>query len=324
MPEQKRLRLIQVALSSTHLRRTHDWYCQALGFVPAGPFRHREVPGRGLVSGLPEAALDVWCVMGGLDWMQFEIIEFQKPRMRPMPDDWRPSDIGYSTVGMTVNDFDEAMRRIRRTSGRLLSAPLGPRGDRRVCLRDPDGVLLEIRERLCSPLPETPSARPHQPAVRFVTLSVPDLNEARRFWADGIGLSEIDACLHLPEDEALWGLPGAARKTALFAAGSAFVELVEYVSPPGRSRPAGYLLSDQGILNVALGTGDEGLFLETYERVIRAGYKANSQPWSADGATVVYVHDGSGTSVELLYVSPDGMETMGFVPDCIASAETWP
>src|SRR5688572_12024968 len=116
--------LVQVALSSTHLRRTHDWYRKALRFVAAGDCRHREVPDRGLVSGLPEASLDVWCLMGALDWMQLEVMEFQKPRMRPMPPDWRPSDLGYSTIGLTVPDFEDAILQIRRTSGRLLSSPV--------------------------------------------------------------------------------------------------------------------------------------------------------------------------------------------------------
>jgi hypothetical protein len=79
--------------------------------------------------------------------MQFEMFEFQKPRMRPIPHDWQPCDLGYSTIGLVVNDFDEALRRLRRTSGRLQSPPIGAAGDRRVCLRDPDGILLEIRER---------------------------------------------------------------------------------------------------------------------------------------------------------------------------------
>lgn len=316
-PRKQSMELVQVALSSTHLLRTHDWYCQALGFVPAGPLRHREVPGRGLVSGLPEAALDVWCTMGGLDWMQFEIMEFQKPRMRPMPADWKPSDIGYSTIGITVEDFDRALRRVRRTSGRPLTPHIGPPGDRRVCLRDPDGVLIEIRERDISPAPGMPPRRPHQPAVRFVTLSVPDLDDARRFWVEGLGLSEVDTALHDPDDEQLWWLAGAQRKTALISAGAAFVELTEYVSPLGRWRPAGYLFSDQGILNVALGTDDEQVFRHTYERALRSGYTSNSEPWSESGASVVYLNDGNGISVELLYVSPGAMEHMGFVPAAV-------
>jgi hypothetical protein len=86
------------------------------------------------------------------------------------------------------------------------------------------------------------------------------------------------------------------------------------VQPAGRSRPAGYLFSDQGILNVALGTPDERVFVATYERALRAGYLANSVPHEEDGAAVVYLNDGLGTSVELLYVSEEAMGAMGFIP----------
>jgi catechol 2,3-dioxygenase-like lactoylglutathione lyase family enzyme len=313
--EERAMFLAQIAISSTHLLRSHQWYCEALGFVPAGELRHREVPGRGKVSGLPEASLDVWCLMGGLDWMQFEMFEFQKPRMRQMPPDWMPADIGYSMIGLAVNDFDLAVRRIRRTSGRLITPPLGPLGDRRVCLRDSDGVLIEIRERDIFPQSRGVVPRPWEPLVQFVTLSVWDLDEARRFWVEGLGLREADIIIHSPADEALWGFTGVSRRSAVISAGTAFIELVEYREPIGRSRTAGYLFSDQGILNVALGTSEDELFLSTYTRAIQAGYQANSEPYEETGAKVVYLKDAMGNSVELLYVSADAMSLMGFIPN---------
>ena len=48
---------------------------------------------------------------------------------------------------------------------------------------------------------------------------------------------------------------------------------------------------------------------------MRKGYRANSAPWTEEGATVVYLNDGIGNSIELLYVSHPAMELMGFVPD---------
>ena len=308
-----RMSLAQVALSSTHLLRTNDWYCKALGFVPAGSRRHREVPGRGLVSGLPEASLDVWCLMGGLDWMQFEVMEFEKPRMRQLPSDWVPSDIGYSTVGIVVSDFDAVVRRIRSTSGRFISVPVGVHGQRRLCLRDPDGVLLEIREHDFPTLPTSAVSHPEQPLIRFVTASVHDLDDARRFWVEGLGLNEVPITLHDSADEELWGFRDTNRKSAVIDAGAGFIELVQYLSPPARWRPSGYLFSDQGILNVALGSADEGTFFHTYERALDAGYRSNSEPLREGEVLVVYLNDGSGNSVELLCVPPPAMEKMGFV-----------
>ena len=93
------------------------------------------------------------------------------------------------------------------------------------------------------------------------------------------------------------------------------IEFVRYERPVWRARPAGYLISDQGILNVAFGCSSRKEFNATYARLIRLGFRPNSAPWSVPGrATVVYFTDDQGLSVELLYVEPDGMEYMGFVP----------
>src|SRR5262245_35307511 len=93
----------QVAISTTDVRRSHHWYRRALGLRSAGELRHRDAPVFAQVPDLPECTLDVWCLVDGQPFFQFEMIEFQRPRMRSMPDDWHPRDIGYSTVGLHVS-----------------------------------------------------------------------------------------------------------------------------------------------------------------------------------------------------------------------------
>ena len=309
-------RLCQVALSVTDLRRSVDWYGRALGFQPAGTIRHVATDGPARVPGLPECSLDVWCVVDRQEWMQFEIMEFERPRTRRLPADWHPSDIGYSTIGLHVEDFDKALERLTRTSGRLLTDPIGNPGERRVCLRDPDGVLLELMED--DVRASEPRSRPHEqiPAtVRSVTVSVPSLERARRFWVDGLGCAEASVRLHHPDHERLWGLEGGRRESLALWAGDVLIELVCYQSPAWRARPAGYLISDQGILNVAFGCPSRAALQATYVRLVRLGFRPNTGPWAVPGrATVVYFTDDQGFSVELLYVEPEGMEYMGFVP----------
>ncbi len=309
-------RLCQIALSVTDLRRSVDWYHRALQLQPAGTIRQKMTDGPAPVPGLPECSLHVWCVVDRQEWMQFEIMEFERPRMRSLPADWRPSDLGYSTIGLHVEDFDATLARLNRTSGRLLTDPLDHPGHRRVCLRDPDGILLELMEDDVRAV--EPRGRPHDvvpTAVRSVTVSVASLERARRFWIDGLGCQEASVTLHCPEHEQLWGLAGARRDSLTLWAGDVLIELVRYESPAWRARPAGYLISDQGILNVAFGCQNRDEFKATYARLIRLGFRPNSAPWSVPGrATVVYFTDDQGFSVELLYVEPDGMEYMGFVP----------
>jgi catechol 2,3-dioxygenase-like lactoylglutathione lyase family enzyme len=248
--------------------------------------------------------------------MQFEIMEFERPRMRVLSADWRPSDLGYSTISLHVESFDTALECLNRTSGRLLTGPIGDPGHRRVCLRDPDGILLELMEddvRAVDPRP-----RPHDTVpttVRSVTVSVASLECAHRFWVEGLGCQDASVKLHCHEHERLWGLEGARRESLVLWAGDMLIELVRYESPAWRARPAGYLISDQGILNVAFRCRSRNELNATFARLITLGFRPNSAPWSVPGrATVVYFTDDQGFSVELLHVEDEGMEYMGFVP----------
>ena len=308
--------LCQIALSVTDLQRSVDWYRRALGLQPAGTIRQLVTDGPARVSGLPECSLHVSCVVDRQEWMQFEIMEFERPRMRLLPADWRPSDLGYSVIGLHVEDFDATLECLNRTSGRLLTDPLDDPGRRRVCVRDPDGIVLELMEDDVRAVQAR--TRPHEvvpTTVRSVTVSVASLERARRFWVEGLGCQETSVKLHCPEHEPLWGLSGARRESLVLWAGDVLIELVRYEWPVWRARPAGYLISDQGILNVAFGCLSRKEFNATYTRLNRLGFRPNSAPWSVPGrATVVYFTDDQGFSVELLHVEPDGMDYMGFVP----------
>ena len=158
--------------------------------------------------------------------------------------------------------------------------------------------------------------------IRSITLSVPALDRARRFWVDALGLTPADITLHRPEHETLWGLEGAERESLLLWAGDVLVELVSYTTPECRWRPAGYLVSDQGILNVALGCDDRRAFDTVFNRALELGYSANSAPWTLPGiATVVYLNDDQGFSVELLHVEAEGREYMGFTANRSSRAD---
>jgi catechol 2,3-dioxygenase-like lactoylglutathione lyase family enzyme len=299
------------------LTRTHWWYERALGFLAAGERRQRGGPAFAAVPGLPEVSLEVWCLVGRQPFVQIEMIEFERPRMRSRPAGWRRSDIGYSMVGIHVADFDAAVERIFNVGGQFMTDPIGPRGDRRVCLLDPDDTLLELME--AHPWSDgrvSATDRAGTPAIASVSLSVRDLDRARLFWLDVLGASLLaDDAVHRSEHEVLWGLSDAVRQTAVVRAGDVAIELVQYERPASRGHRAGYMLSDQGILNVALGCLDKREFDETYARAVAHGFRGHTEPWTVpDVATVVYLTDDQGFSVELLHIAPGALERMGFVP----------
>ena len=100
----------------------------------------------------------------------------------------------------------------------------------------------------------------------------------------------------------------------MFTAGSVLVELVQYLDPVGRPRPAGYRISDQGILNIAFGARSRRDHGKLYRRARAAGARENRRPVHMPGAGVVYVNDPDQFSVELLWMSPASDKRWGFTP----------
>ncbi len=192
---------------------------------------------------------------------------------------------------------------------------MGPAGARRACVRNPDGVYVEIMED--DPLSGAglaPGRSACPVAVRSVTVSVPDLARSEAFFSRGLGLSRSDAVLRDSEHEELWGLAGARTRRSVFTAGSVLIELVQYLDPVGRPRRGGYRISDQGILNIAFGARSRLDHRKLYRRACAAGAGANRPPVYMPGGGVVYVNDPDGFSVELLWMSPASEKRWGFTP----------
>ena len=313
--------LNQIALSVIDLRLTERWFREGFGLLPSGGSR---LMMRGLlptkVQGLPKAASTCWWLVGSNPWAQLELFQFESPMARPMPSDRRPCDIGYSRIGLWVDDFDATLARLAHLGSEPLSPPLGEKGWRRACVRNPDGVHVEIME--ADPLAgQVEPGRSCPAALRSVTMSVPDLAQTCAFLRDGIGLEEVAEPLHGPEHEALWGLAGVLLQSRLFRAGDLLLEVVQYLAPLGRPRPGDYRLCDQGILNIAFGAHNKRDMMAVYQRARAAGARANCRPVNIPllGAGAVYLNDTQGFSYELLWLKPGkGDRDWGFVPKPLA------
>ncbi len=310
------MRLSQIALSVSDLRRSQRWYRDVIGLEPGGGTNLFAGPLSSMVQGVPRAASTCWWLVDRQDLFQVELFEFRSPLVRPLPPDWRPCDVGYTTVSFWVDDLDAAVERARGAGSEPLTEPVGEPGERRVCLRDPDGVLVELMED--DPRSDAPRERPRADigaVARAVTLSVPDLDGSRRFFADVLGLAAAEGVeLHRPEHEALWGLAGAERERVCLWADDFLVELVAYSKPLGRPWPEGYRISDLGILNIAFGFRRRSEFDDAWRRCSAAGVEGNGPPLRLGAWSVVYVNDDQGFSVELLHVEPWYEGRLGFRP----------
>ena len=221
-------------------------------------------------------------------------------------------------MGLHVADFDATLRRLADRGVDPLTEPIGSAGARRVCVRDPDGVLLELMEddpRVPGSAGD-PRPRPEIPvATRFLRASVPDVRRSLAFFGDTLGMRRHEPTLHGSEHERLWGLTGATRRVELLSSGDFWLELVQYDTPRPVPLPHDYRISDLGIVNLAFGTHDPAAYRAACDAVREGGYELTTEVDSPDIAKAVYAVDDQRFSIELLYVSEAGIEVAGFVPE---------
>ncbi len=315
------LPLNQIAFAVLDLRRTEAWWREGLGFLPAGGTRALfRGPLSGRIQKLPGSACTCWCLLGRNDWCQLELFQYEKPASQLMPADYRPSDLGYSRCGVWVADFDATLARLARLGSEPLAAPVGVPGQRRACVRNPDGVYVELMEDDPLPAQNARGRRDCPVAIRSATLSTPDMDASVDFLTRGLGMREVPRQLHEDAHEALWGLAGARCERRVFSDGSGdptmLLELVQYRDPPGRPFPAGYRLCDQRILNVCFGDpqGSAGV-MALYRRALAAGAQHNCPPLNLGITGCVYVSDPLGFSWEFMWARPGlAQRAFGFVP----------
>jgi catechol 2,3-dioxygenase-like lactoylglutathione lyase family enzyme len=318
-----KLPLNQIAFAVLDLRRTEAWWREGLGFLPAGGNRllFRPPLSDGKVQKLPGAAMTCWCMVGRSEWAQLEFFQYERPISKLMPEDYRACDLGYSRMGVWVADFDAALAGLKAHDG---TAPIGPvlgaEGQRRACVRNPDGVYVEIMED--DPLPkQSQRGRLDCPvAIRYATLSTPDLKQSAEFLRKGLGITASKLVLHGDEHEALWGLEGARCERKVFVDGSGqatmLLELVQYREPLGTPLPADYRLCDQRILNVCFGDpeGFAGV-AAMHRRALAAGATQTTKPLNLGLAGCVYVDDPLGFSYEFMFAAGARMhKAFGFLP----------
>jgi catechol 2,3-dioxygenase-like lactoylglutathione lyase family enzyme len=298
--------LWHAAFSVRDLRRTYRWYHETLGLVFARGTNLFAGPHVSWIQGLRGVAATCWWLDDRQDTFQLEVFEYRRPLVRAISPHWRPCDIGYTSISFHVDDLDAAIGRAERQGSPPLSGPVGDRGARRVCVRDPDGILVELMEDDPCETPGLRRPRTGVPAAaRCVTLSVGDLQRTRSLLVDGLGLEETSGLqLHGPGHEALWGLEGAHRDSALFRAGDVLIEAVSYREPAATPRDRSYRLSDQGLFHLGFGCFDTGEFKAVLERCLALGARTNSPVVDYGAAGGVYIVDEQGFTIELLHRHP--------------------
>ena len=310
--------ICQVALCALNAANLRDWYQQVFGMVKAGMIATvPPMPTTRIQGVTPNPVETVSWLVDQQDYFQLEFFQFYRPQPKPRPVGWRMCDIGYNMLGVYARDFDKVLHRIAACSDSPLAEPVGPAGERRLCLQDPEGNWIELLEAdPMARMESDPMIRPELLcATRFIRVSVPQLEAARRTFVDTMGLTEVeDYALHSPEHEAQWGLAGATTRTALLSSRNFLVELVEYQSHQPRLRPDGYQICDQGYMNIAFGYRTTKEFNAEFARVTQQGLTPNGKPVDIGIFRVMYVNDPQGFSIEMLNPRRSLWSFSGFNP----------
>ena len=266
--------ILQLVLGSDNLPLSKHLYGSVFGFAGAGE-RLVYSAHNGQVMALgPVGGATILYMVGRQELLQLEFWTHTTPPQRSLPTEWRANDIGFCRFGISVTDFDGALARLAALGLPTITPAIPVAGLRRVCFRDPTvGVPVEIMEE-GEPLPGRRD-RYHDldPAVVYVAVSVADLAEAQAYFGDVVGLEPVAGELHAPAHEALWGLSGARRQTALLRGGTVLLELVQYDRPAGRPRPLDDRLDRQGFKTVAVGCRDPHETGMIFKRVKQAGLR---------------------------------------------------
>lgn len=296
--------ICQVAFSALHAFALRRWYHEVFNLLYAGQTVFFP-PATSNVQGLPGAWERCGWLVDGQDYFQLEFFQFLYPESRPTRQR-HAFDIGYRVLGIYCADFAGVLGRAVKFGGRQLEPVNGERPEREVLLEDPEGNRLRVFE--TDPLrTSTPLLRPEmKTAVRSMTLSVPELDEAVDSFSRAFGLAQQG-------DTRLNGDDARPRR-ALLQADNFILELIEHPAP--QPWPDHYRISDQGFMNIAIGYRDAEQFDRAFAVACDAGFTPNGKPTEIGVFKVMYVNSPQGFSVEMLAARKRFWRLSGFKPVC--------
>ena len=148
--------------------------------------------------------------------------------------------------------------------------------------------------------------------LHHVGMSVPSLDEARRFYVDLLGFKELGegGFADDPEIDAIMGLEGAAAKAAFLTFGDFKIEMFEFAAPAQERDDAGRPVHRHGITHFCLDVTDVRAL---QARLKAAGMRFHSDPIDKAGVRTCYGRDPFGNVIELQEIV-SGDPTAGEAP----------
>lgn len=309
----KEANICQVAIVSKQAKLLRSWYCDMFGFLPAsqtifaGPLATR-------VQGVPKDLNFCYWAVDGKRQFQLEFFNFISPKVNTKPDNWQPYDHGYNIIGIHSWDFEQTIVRLQASEACQLSDVKGEQGQRWLMVTDPDGNYVEVTE--ADPLAEKDKVYPEIPAtVRYVRMSVADINQAKLLWQSSFGLTE-NSSAQLPRyhDEVLFPKQDPSYQQCLLQGQGILLELRQYTQPIAQPRLATHNVTDQGIMNIAIGADSAPDWNDYYNSALQQQCQSNGKPLDAAIFKVMYVNEPNKENIEILYPRKWAYSITGFNP----------
>ena len=134
--------------------------------------------------------------------------------------------------------------------------------------------------------------------LHHVGMSVPSLDEARRFYIDLLGFSELGSGEFARDDDIdrIMALHGAAAKVAFLTFGDFKIEMFEFAKPAQPRDDSGSPVNVHGYTHLCLDVTDVRAI---HARLKAAGMRFHSDPVDKAGVRTVYGRDPFGNAIEL-------------------------
>jgi catechol 2,3-dioxygenase-like lactoylglutathione lyase family enzyme len=134
--------------------------------------------------------------------------------------------------------------------------------------------------------------------LHHVGMSVPSLDEARRFYVDLLGFEELGSGEFDSDSDIdrIMALKGAAAKVAFLSFGDFKIEMFEFAAPAQERAEEVRPVNLHGYTHLCLDVTD---VRSLHERLNKAGMQFHSDPVDKAGVRTVYGRDPFGNAIEL-------------------------
>jgi len=296
-------RIAQIAIVSSDQYRSTNFFSNAFGLDHIfGTTAFRDDVAE-KIQGIKGVASATRWLIDDRAFFQLEVFEFENPQSKPLPAAHNISDIGYNRLIIAVKSLAESQRLVTAAGGTAIPQESGE-ATGRTLFKDPDNILLELVE-----APErVPGSRPA--CIVGLGLTTRDLAASVEGMCDGFGFSPCD---DLFQHDSLWQENGQLEKSQTLQLDDMFLVISQYCD--SRPRAADYSLANIGVMNFAVGFPSQEDFGSCLTHIENMGMQPNSEPLViGNNASVTYVQDRLGYSVEMIFVSRKLWRLFGFAP----------